>query len=394
MPTAIGIDVGGTSLRVGLVREDGTILRCATRPTGFHTPCNEMLRRFHEAVEEALAAAPGQAIAGVGIGMPGLQDDQGRVASASNLPTLNGVDLRGEISRMAGAPALMENDLNAVALGEYHFGGHAIPGNLLVVAIGTGVGAAVVQGGRLLRVFRGSLGDPGHVLVEPGGPLCRCGARGCLEAHCAGWALVEQAREVGVHPESPKSKDPSPKTQDRSPKFKDQSPETQARSPKSKDPSPKTQDRSPKSKDQGPRPKVQSPKTPPRRVQSARPEAEDAGSDEVSTDAALRPRATELRPTDIFRAARQGHAGAQQVLARMAAWLGMGLASFCALYQPERIVLGGNVLVEGADAILPAAREKMRELVQPWMRDIPVQLSRISQTAGVLGGAAMVFYEH
>lgn len=78
----------------------------------------------------------------------------------------------------------------------------------------------------------------------------------------------------------------------------------------------------------------------------------------------------------------------------MAAWLGMGLASFCALYQPERIVLGGNVLVEGADAILPAAREKMRELVQPWMRDIPVQLSRISQTAGVLGGAAMVFYEH
>jgi glucokinase len=328
---------------VGLVREDGTILRCATRPTGFHTPCDEMLRRFHEAVEEALAAAPGQAIAGVGIGMPGLQDDQGRVASASNLPTLNGVDLRGEISRMAGAPALMENDLNAVALGEYHFGGHAIPGNLLVVAIGTGVGAAVVQGGRLLRVFRGSLGDPGHVLVEPGGPLCRCGARGCLEAHCAGWALVEQAREAGVTP-------------------------------------------APRSEVRGPRSVVRSPITSRPR---AAPGSQTTNQGPRSTD-----RGRELRPSDIFAAARQGHAGAQQVLARMAAWLGMGLASFCALYQPERIVLGGNVLVEGADAILPAAREKMRELVQPWMRDIPVQLSRISQTAGVLGGAAMVFYEH
>ncbi len=68
----------------------------------------------------------------------------------------------------------------------------------------------------------------------------------------------------------------------------------------------------------------------------------------------------------------------------------MGLASFCALYQPERIVLGGNLLVEAADLLVAPAHQRMRKIVQPWMRNIPVELSRIPQTAGVLGGAALV----
>lgn len=305
-------------MRAGLVREDGTILASASRPTGFETPREEMLARFAQAIREVLDSAPGVAIEGTGIGMPGLQDEAGRVASASNLPTLNGVDLRAEVSRLTGVPAAMENDLNVVALGEYRFGGHRVAGNLLVVAIGTGVGAAVVQAGRPLNVYRGSLGDPGHVLVEPGGRLCRCGARGCLEAYCAGWALIEQASEFGLAAESPRSK---------------------AQNPRSKG-----------------------------------TEAESNGG---------------LRPADILDAARAGNDAACALLRRSAAWLGMGLASFCALYQPERIVLGGNLLVEAADLLVSPAHEQMRGIVQPWMRDIPVELSRIPQTAGVLGGAAL-----
>ncbi len=310
MRFAVGMDVGGSSARVALVRDDGEILSSSALPTGFETPREIVLDRFRQLLDQALGAArqAGARAEGVGIGMPGLQDEQGRVDSASNLPRLNGVDLRGEVSRLTALPALMENDLNAVALGEYHFGGHNVAGNLLVVALGTGIGAAVVQGGRLLRVARGCLGDPGHVLVEPGGRLCRCGARGCLEAHVAGWALLEQAAAIGLT-----AKD-------------------------------------------GP-----------------------------------------LRPRDIFDAARKGNSAARLLVDHAADMLAMGLASFCALYQPERIVLGGNVLDESSDLLLPRAAEKFRAIVQPWSRhllsaaDAPL-VSRIPQTAGVLGGAALVLY--
>jgi glucokinase len=304
MRYAVGMDVGGSSARAALVAEDGEVVSSAAQPTGFDTPRDTLMQRLRNVLDEALepARARGLSVEGVGIGMPGLQDTHGRVDSASNLPQLNGMDVRGEISRWSGLPAAMENDLNAVALGEYHFGGHRVAGNLLVIAVGTGVGAALLQGGRLLRVARGCLGDPGHVLVEPGGRACRCGAHGCLEAHLAGWALLEQAAEAGI----------------------------------------------------------------------AEPDS--------------RP----LTPAALFAQARQGHPAVRDLIERAAAWFGMGLASFGALYQPEGIVLGGNVLIEGADLLLPRASAVFRALVQPWMAHLELPLSRIPQTAGVLGGAALI----
>ncbi len=303
------MDVGGSSVRVALVREDGEILASASQPTGFDTDRETMLARFRQALGQVLEAARerGLRAEGAGIGMPGFQDERGRVDSASNLPCLNGADLAEEVSRACGLPAAMENDMNLVALGEYHFGGHTVAGNLLVVAVGTGVGAAVVQDGRLLRVARGCLGDPGHMLLAADGRLCRCGARGCLEAYASGWAIVEQAEAAGI----------------------------------------------------------------------SAPSA--AGSDS-------------LRPEHIFTAARDGHVAARALLERTADTLGMGLASFCALYQPQRMVLGGNVLLEGSDLLLPRATQKFRSVVQPWMAALPLALSRIPQTAGVLGGAALVFH--
>jgi len=305
MRYAIGMDVGGSSARAALVSEDGEILASASQPTGFDTPTQVLMERFVQVLEQALepARSRGLRVEGIGIGMPGLQDEQGRVDSASNLPQLNGVDVRGDLSRRSGLPAAMENDLNVVALGEYRFGGHRVKGNLLVLAVGTGVGAALVQDGRLLRVARGCLGDPGHLLVEPGSRLCRCGAHGCLEAHLAGWALLEQAAEAGIS-----SPDGAP-----------------------------------------------------------------------------------LTPAALFALARAGSAPARELLARAAGWLAMGLASYGALYQPERIVLGGNVLVECADLLLAPARQRFRTIVQPWLAHLELPLSRIPQTAGVLGGAALVF---
>jgi glucokinase len=312
MRYAIGMDVGGTSVRVALVREDGHVVDSCVQPTGFDTPTDVMLGRFRLALEHALRADGGAQAEGVGVGMPGLQDEQGRVESASNLPSLNGVDLRGEVSRITGLPAAMENDMNTVALGEYHFGGHRVNGNLLVVYIGTGVGAALVQRGRLLRVASGCLGDPGHVLVERDGRLCRCGARGCLEAYASGWALLEQAAEMnGGWPEGHQNRLP----------------------------------------------------------------------DEAAA-----------RPAQLFSAAGAGHPLAAALVAGAGRRLGMGLASFCALYQPERIVLGGNVLIEASQVLLSPAIEQFRQIVQPWLHDVPMPLSTISGSAGALGGAALVLH--
>ena len=276
------MDVGGSSARAALVSEDGEILASASQPTGFDTPTQVLMERFVRILEQALepARSRGLRVEGIGIGMPGLQDEQGRVDSAGNLPQLNGVDVRGELSRGSGLPAAMENDLNVVALGEYRFGGHRVKGNLLVLAVGTGVGAALVQDGRLLRV-----------------------ARGCLEAHLAGWALLEQAAEAGIV-----------------------------------------------SPDGGP-----------------------------------------LTPAALFALARAGSAPARDLLAHAAGCLAVGLASYGALYQPERIVLGGNVLVECADLLLAPARQKFRTIAQHWLAHLELPLSRIPQTAGVLGGAALIF---
>jgi predicted NBD/HSP70 family sugar kinase len=268
------MDIGGSSARLGLVdTATAAILAREVVPTGYDARGPETMAAFRAAI--ARLAAHGKPAA-LGVGMPGLQDAQGRVAEASNLPGLCGIAIAADLARDWGWPSRMDNDLNVLAIGEDRYGRYDAA-RLLVVAIGTGIGAAAVVNGELLRPAGGSLGDPGHIVVDANGVPCRCGARGCLETKVSGWSITERG---GL--EKP----------------------------------------------------------------------------EVAADVAM--------------------------------WLGMGLATFCVLYEPDCIVLGGKVCAAGGEPLLDAVERQMKHFCQPRFRRLPLRLSRLGDDAGILGAAAMV----
>ncbi len=199
---AIGLDVGGTSARAGLIGDDGTVLFEDRSPTGITATGEELIERFRQGIRGALEVAADRRspIAGIGLAMPAFVDEDGSVAGSCNLPGLNGVPVRDLLEREFAVPVRMENDVSAAACGEYYFGGHQQSSRrMLFLAIGTGIGAGMIVDGKLLRLAQGCLGDPGHIIVDPfGDSPCRCGGKGCLEAVASGWALVERARRRGI----------------------------------------------------------------------------------------------------------------------------------------------------------------------------------------------------
>lgn len=201
-PLALGIDIGGASARVGLVTGAGQILSQASFRTGLKIQGPQFMERLNLLIPRCLASAHNAPIAGIGIGMPAFLDPAGRVTGASNLPGLNGTPVGKLLEQRYRTPVRIENDVSAGACGEYVFGGHAGSSRrMLFLAIGTGIGAGMVVDGGLLRIARGCLGDPGHVIVDASGRWpCRCGGNGCLEAIASGWALIEQARRPGFEP--------------------------------------------------------------------------------------------------------------------------------------------------------------------------------------------------
>lgn len=187
---AIGIDVGGTKIAAGLVSGTGRLSEVRTEPTPtapdrIAAVCATLARRLmtdHEVV-------------GVGLGAAGfVGEDRSTVRFAPN------IDWRDEplgqtVERALGVPVVVENDANAAAWGEYCFGAGEDTDQMLLVTVGTGVGGGIVHHRQLLRGGFGVAAEIGHLRVVPGGRLCGCGQRGCLEQYGSGTALVRDARE-------------------------------------------------------------------------------------------------------------------------------------------------------------------------------------------------------
>ena len=184
-----GIDVGGTkTLAVAL--DDRDVVGQVRLPTTLGP--HGVVASVADAVG-ALAASLGQAVgafAAVGVGVPGVVDHRdGRVAHAVNLAVREPLRLGPLLADRLDLPVSVENDVNAAALGAAHVLGVA-DGDLALLSIGTGLGAGIVTGGRLRRGARGAAGEIGHVPVDPQGPPCPCGQRGCLETLASGAALT------------------------------------------------------------------------------------------------------------------------------------------------------------------------------------------------------------
>jgi glucokinase len=182
MPTnALAVDIGGTKLAAALVSPDGVLLEAvstATPPDG---------------VFDALAAlvvplVPTTSVVGVGSGGP--MTAGGELVSPLNIPSWRDFPLRSRLATLTGLPVFVDNDAKALALGEGWVGAARGVENYMGMVVSTGVGGGIVLDGRLLDGAAGNAGHVGHVIVEPDGRSCGCGARGCLEAEASGTAIA------------------------------------------------------------------------------------------------------------------------------------------------------------------------------------------------------------
>ncbi|HEX4816892.1 MAG TPA: ROK family transcriptional regulator [Nonomuraea sp.] len=191
---ALGVKVTADHLVLVDVRLDGEVLGSWERPFDPHAA--DALDKLAAAVESAVPASGEQAppLLGVGVGVPGSVDDQ--AVGTVNAPTLGwqAMPVGERLRRRLELPVLVENDVNALAAAERLYGRGRTHRDFLVVTIGRGVGAAIVADGRVYRGARGGAGEFGHLPVAPDGPVCGCGARGCLEALVGSAGLLAAAR--------------------------------------------------------------------------------------------------------------------------------------------------------------------------------------------------------
>jgi glucokinase len=195
----IGMDLGGTNLRVAGVTADGGVVASHREQTAALGGVESLIGRIIAAVRRVSGevARSGGEVLGVVLGTPGIiSSREGTVVSSPNLPGWRDVPLRDRVASATGLRVLLENDANAAAYGEHWLGAGRGCGSMVLLTLGTGVGGGLILGGELWRGADGMAGEVGHVTVDPGGRTCRCGNAGCLEAYASATAIVDSYREL------------------------------------------------------------------------------------------------------------------------------------------------------------------------------------------------------
>jgi glucokinase len=198
----IGVDLGGSNLRVAVVDADRNVLYRSTESSSGET-AEDVLANLGEELEKARAARPEAAAAGLGI--PCTIDQEAGVAIAAvNLPLID-VPIRDLMRDRLGLPVFIDNDVNTAILAEHRFGAARGVRNAVMLTLGTGIGGAILLGGVVYRGTRGAGSELGHMVVDLDGPRCQgnCPNRGCIEALASGTALAREGRAAAERePES------------------------------------------------------------------------------------------------------------------------------------------------------------------------------------------------
>jgi glucokinase len=306
---AVGVDVGGTKLAAGLVAADGSVLDRVRHDTPRDDPV--AIADLVAAVTADLRGRHGLADVPTGIGAAGLIDRKGVVKYSPNLP-LTDFPLGKELAGLIPGTITVDNDANVAAWGEYRIGAaRSARDSMLMLTVGTGVGGGVVLADHLVRGAHGMAGELGHIAVLEGGPLCPCGARGCLESLSSGTAIARAAREA---------------------------------------------------------------------LQEGR-----IGAGPL---AALRP--DQVTGKAVTVAAHAGDEEAIAILAVAGRWLGVGIASLVAAFDPEVVVLGGGAMQAGALLLEPARAGAQDRLLGRGYRDLPpIVAAGLGDDAGIVGAALL-----
>lgn len=195
----IGIDVGGTNVKIALVNESGKIIYSNSIPTraelGYEFTVSNIKQAIRELLKETKHTA--EEIEGIGFGFPGQVDyKEGIVRNAPNIPGWVEIPIAKIFEEEFHIPTRVDNDVRCAALGELNYGAGKGCENLICITIGTGIGSGLIVNGKLVRGASNAAGEIGHIKLQyHDGPICGCGDTGCLEAFASGPAIVAMAEE-------------------------------------------------------------------------------------------------------------------------------------------------------------------------------------------------------
>ena len=306
-PLAMGVDIGGTAIKAGIVGVRGDLLE------SFHEPSPRTACALHDFVHSVLKCAK-RPVRGIGIGCKGIIDAaSSRVKSSpGDLHFLEG-RLLSEIISAGDTPVCAENDARTALIAEVLWGAARGRRNVVMLTLGTGVGGAVLVDGAILRGAGGAAGHMGHVTSDPRGGLCICGNYGCLETQFSSRA-IESDYSAHMHRAAPVT---------------------------------------------------------------------------LSMGSAGDPPDTEA----IFRAAAGGDECARYVVDRALEYLGAALVSILHTFDPEILILGGNIAAAGPQLIAPIQDKIARRTKTLLGREVPIVFQKTIGYGGVAGAAGLVFLE-
>ena len=335
MSCAIGIDLGGTYIKYGLVDQVGTILYESIRPTylpggppGDRSPgdtpavYDNIINALIELRE--FAVAKDLSPEGIGIGVPGIVDAGLVTGCATNLPDLEGMALGSRVEKQLGMPVCVENDANLMGLAEWKFGAARNLTDVIFLTIGTGIGGAMIVNGKLYAGYRNRGAELGHIIVALNGLPCGCGGRGCLEAHASVKALIEDYK--GCLDEYQKTGG----------------------------------DKAGEGKKEGDK------------TEEATPETEITGSLIIS-------RYLDDQPAAVI------------ALNRHFDYLGAGIAGLINIFSPQKLIIGGGISEAGDLYIGPIRQRAMERAMKETSLYTSIEGAQLGNKAGFMGAAALVF---
>lgn len=191
----VGIDFGGTGIKIGIVDENGSILIKNSFLTDPDKSGNEIVKDIIECTKKVIddSKLPLKDILGIGIGAPGLLNPEtGQLKLLANVPNLNDIYIAKAISDSLNKPVFLDNDVNAMSLGEFYYGSGIGKKNIIALTVGTGVGGGIIINGELYRGTTFTAGEIGHMSIDRDGKYCGCGNYGCLERYVGKEGIIER----------------------------------------------------------------------------------------------------------------------------------------------------------------------------------------------------------
>lgn len=194
---AIGIDIGGTSIKGAVVNDTGKVLTRFAMDVNKNASGEDEVNRFCDVMIKSINDYDNSIkLEGIGIGMPGILDmDKGVVITSPNLPRWNGLHISKLISKRMGLPVYINNDANVATLGEARFGSGKEYSNLIMLTLGTGVGGGIIIDNKLYDGNKHQGAELGHMVIRVNGEKCGCGRRGCFEAYASATALIRDTKK-------------------------------------------------------------------------------------------------------------------------------------------------------------------------------------------------------